>query len=347
MPGLRDTSGRVFGSCRSRNRHCGDAGKPTPASPGFSLVEIMVSMSVLLILVILLSQALAHTSGLWLQGEANKERMQNERAICDFIATELRAALLPIDRTNTSSLQFVVNPPAVASGSYSNRDSIFWQAPLASDQTLGDVAEIGYFVKWTAVNKTNPQARLCRMFINPGSGSTPSPLFKIYSDPSNWVSSAIIDAAVPADKANNYQGLFAEDILGLWVRCLDNYGNQIVQDYAGTSLQLANGNYGFDSRRGYTDSKGAKSPGYTDATGNKKPLCALPPAVEVSLVLMDAKTALRIGSSEQSAIMAAASSLQAPDADSFVAGAQTNPMLQRIKSGLRPYQIKLNLQNSR
>ena len=323
-------------------------GRPRGERPGgFTLVEVLLSMSVLLFVLVFLCQALSHTSRIWSQGEAAKERMQTERVICDFIATELKTALLPIDRSKNNGLQLAVNP-ATVSGSFANRDCIFWQAPLASDQTLGDVAEIGYFVRWdTTSNAQNPRAQLCRFFASPSSGTAPNTWFQIYSNPTTWISDKIIQAVAPGDKASQYQGLFADNVVGLWIRCLDAYGQQITRDYSGASLQLPGGNYAFDSRRGYTDSRGEKTADYTDASGVRQPLCILPPTIEVNLVLIDATSAIRIGPSEQAAIAALSLTGAGADAGSFVAAAQNSLSLVKVRSGLRPYQMRIALVNAK
>jgi len=325
----------------------GPEGRGRDADAAFTLIELLAGMVLIILLALILSQMLAYTSDIWRKGEASKERMQNERVICDFIATEVRAALLPVDRTNRASLQFVVNPAGV-SDAFSNNDAIFWQAPLASDQALGDVAEIGYFVHWdTTTDATNPRAQLCRFFVNPGSGTTANDAFLIYSNPDEWISDEVIQTVAPTDKTSHYQGLFAENILGLWVRCLDTYGEPITQDYAGASLALANGKHTFDSRDGYTDSKGRKSASYPDAGGTRRPLCTLPPMVEISIVLLDTKSAARVGPQEHADAVALYVDSGVTDAASFIAAARESPSLAKISSGMRPYQMRINLQNAR
>ncbi len=305
------------------------AGRQAARRRGFTLVELLVGMTILAILVLLLGQMLSQVSGAWSMAESNKERLQNMRAISDFIDQELQAALLPINRTGTNSLQFVVNSPAIPAA-YRNRDAIFWQTPLASDQTLGEIAEVGYFVKW---DQQTP--KLCRFIVNPGktvSGVAVSDSnFLIYTNPSDWLSQGIIDAVAPANLANNYQGLFAENVVGLWVQCLDFTGKPITQDAGGTPF-LSNG---FDSRRGYK---------YTDSNGvavTKQ----LPAVVNLSFAMIDARSATKITASIKDAISTLAAG--SANAQEFVTGAQANPAFRSVSQGLRYYQTSIYLQNSK
>lgn len=302
----------------------------------FTLVELLVSMAILIMLVLMMHQALIMVGGAWSLGEANKERMQNVRAIGDFIGNELRAALLPVNRTSTTSLQFIVNPSGITPAMFNSHDSIFWQVPLASDQTLGDVAEIGYFVQWDASNQANPRARLCRFFVNHGMGATSDPNFLIYSNPAGWLSDTILQAVAPANKQNSYKGLFAENILGFWVQCLDPLGNPITTDAGGAPFS----NNSFDSRRGYSYIDSSQTP-----TTVVMPPCALPSIINLGFVTLDSRSAARVGMTEQSAITGLVAGCA--DANAFVSRVLADSSLMTIKTGLRSFQTRIYLQESR
>jgi prepilin-type N-terminal cleavage/methylation domain-containing protein len=301
----------------------------------FSLLEVLVSMAVLLMMVVLLHGILSGASGAWKLGEANKDRMQNARTISDFIANELESALLPINRTSTDSLQLVVNPSGIdsqVSSQVSHRDSIFWQSPLAVDQALGDVAEIGYFVRWdTQTNPQNPRAVLCRFFVNltarnSATGAvTANPNFLISSAPNTWLSgnkSDVLNRVAPANPANDYLGLFAENVIGMWVSCLDSGGQVITA--SGTN---------FDSRTGYTDSLlGAR------------PACALPTMIDLSLVLIDARSAIRVGPAEMDAITKLVD--KSANADAFVDAALQDSDLASFRPAFRAHRVRIHLRNS-
>lgn len=312
----------------------------------FTLIEVLVSMTILVLLVIVMTQVLTLADNTWMSGEASKERMQNERAIGNFIVNEMRMALLPAGRQATNSLQFVVNPSGVSSTNY---DSVFWQAPIATATTYGDVAEVGYFIQWNTSNAQNPQAVLSRFFVNPPSSTAGSTTYLIYSQPTAWISDALIQSVAPANSANSYQGLFADNVVGLWVQCLDSYGKQITKTYSGTNYLGDN----YDSRLGYTDSQGNLSPSYTSTNSSGttavSPYCALPRMVSLSLVLLDSQSAQRVGPSQMTAIrsLVTSSATSTTPANSFVTSALANSTLGPIKRGFRPFQTVIYLEGSR
>jgi prepilin-type N-terminal cleavage/methylation domain-containing protein len=309
----------------------------------FTLIEVLVSMAVLLLMVVLLHGILSGASGAWKLGEANKDRMQSARAISDFIANELESALLPLNRTSTNSLQLVVNPSGIdsqVSSQVSHRDSIFWQSPLAVDQALGDVAEIGYFVRWDAqTNPQNPRAVLCRFFVNltarnSATGAvTANPDFLISSAPNTWLSgnkSDVLNRVAPANPANDYLGLFAENVIGMWVSCLDSGGQVITLDSTGKVITPARS---FDSRTGYTDSLlGARA------------ACALPTMIDLSLVLIDARSAIRVAPAEMDSITKLVDA--SANADAFVDAALQNSALASFRSAFRAHRVRIHLRNS-
>ena len=224
----------------------------------------------------------------------------------------MQAAQLPANRAAQTSLQFIVNPGTV-SQKYLNRDAIFWQAPLATDQTYGDVAEIGYFVQWDETNAANPRARLCRLFINPTSANATDSNYKIYSDPTHWITDSVINAVAPADKTGMYQGLFVENVIGLWVTCLDSNGVELSAV--------------FDSR---------------NVTA-----CVLPAAVDLSFVMLDTNSANRITGPLETAIKYLAAKPDLKDANDFVNRTFADPAFNAIRSGLRPCKTRIYLQNSK
>ena len=331
-----------------------------PANAGaFTLVELLVSMTVLVLLVTLLGRLSIQATGAWGSGESNKERLQNLRAISDLLGSELQGALLPTCRTNTSGLQFVVNPTQqnVVSSTYLNHDAIFWQAPIASDQTYGNVAEVGYFVSWDSTNPSRPRAQLCRFFVNPATSTAgqegANPNFLIYQQqpspqptppqptPSPWLSDNILATICPATASKLYQGLFADNVVGLWTVCLDPLGNKIITPLGKPTL--ADGNDAFDSRDGYS---------YIDTTSTVTPppsltraACALPAAVQVSFALLDSDAASRVGPAQQTAILADVTASK--NAAAFISMAKTDTQLQAVWRGMRSYQTVVYLQNGK
>ncbi len=287
-------------------------------SSAFTLLELLVGVVILALLVTILSQMLSHTSGIWLMRNAQVEKSEGGRAILEFISKELQSAQLPIDRTDTASLQLLVNPTTL-SGAYQNPNAIFWQAPVATDSTFGDLAEIGYFVQWDESTKGNPHANLCRFFVNPANPAVSSTTYLIYTQPTNWINDGVINAIAPANRSNNYQGLLVENVIGFWVSCLQHSGTAIS---CGTST--------FDSRTGYQES------------GNT---FHLPAAIDLSFVMIDRISAKRITSSMESAIKSAV--ISSTDANDFVGKVKGQPELRGILPGLSPCETRIYLQNSK
>lgn len=314
--------------------------------PGFTLLELLVGVAILTILVVILSGVFGGVSKTWQLGQSNNERLQNIRAITDFLTGELRSALLPINRTDKANLQFVINPANISS-SFRNADSLFWQAPVAADQTLGDVAAIGYFVRWDESKPSNPRPNLCRFYV---SDSTSGTNFLVYSQAGGsvpWLTDAIINAVAPADKANAYQGLIAENVVALFAQCLDVKGRPIEKAYDGSVFT----GRGFDSRLGFMDADGTKTADFTNASGGKSPICVLPPMMRLSFVLVDARSAARITPAQKSILVTLAGTIaqQTPkgDAGAFVKAALADPQLKGVSEGLRAYQTEINLLNAR
>lgn len=318
-----------------------------PASPAtdflrnrraFTLVELLVAISVLMLLVLLLSSLFSQVNSAWSSSEGNFERRRSARALADFIGTEMQGALLPVEGIVTNgqgNLQFIVNPPSTqVPADYRYADAIFWQAPLATETSQGEIAEIGYFVKWVASATQGERPVLCRFFVNPSvasaSTTTANPDFLIYDPkPQAWLSQALLDKVAPATKDQGYVGMFAENVVGLWARC---YGLD------GTESPVAKNGAKFDSREGYDLNKGATpaDPRY------------LPASVRISLAQVDSRSAARLGAAAASLKALTKSAKDAPDfLEKLNAAAKSSPPLAALLPGVRIYTTEIQLLNAR
>lgn len=197
-----------------------------PPKAAFTLIELLVATAVLCLVLVALV-GMANSAGkMWTQGESLNQHRQRARAVLDFMAKELRMAALPMDG-GTNSLELVITNLG-APGS----DSIFWQAPIATETSQGDLAEVGYFVRWDGT-----QGNLCRFFVNPSDTNN----YLIYRRPSDWVNADVLQTNALADKANKYQGLFLENIVGMWVKAVTNsYDSRSSNSLPGTvTISLA------------------------------------------------------------------------------------------------------------
>lgn len=232
----------------------------SPSYSGFTLLEMLSATAVFLLLMSLLLGITMHINSTWQQADAQKSRRQVARALLDTITRDLTAAVLPLNHSETDSLQFLAlkqGSSATISDTYLSPHGLFWQASIPTDHPdVTDVAVVGYFVRWIG-----NQSILCRVSIR-----SDEPEYKVYSAPANWMNDTILDTVAPADPASDYRGLMAENVLALWISLTDKDGNN-------WSLPL-------DSRM-LTSAQRAK----------------LPPNMEVALVIVDPATARRITSS--------------------------------------------------
>jgi Tfp pilus assembly protein PilW len=265
---------------------------------GFTLIEMMTAIGVLIIMTVILVGISNQAGKLWIQGENDIQNRQRVRAALDVMGRELRQATLSRSG-GVNNLQFLINPPAT--GTFANRDNIFWQAPISTDGS-GGVAEVGYFVRWNGAS-----ASLCRYFVNPSDAN-----YQIYNSAGNWVTSALLDAAAPATKASHYQGIFLENVIGLWVTPFQSNGTP----YSTNTYNSAN-SYG------------------------SLPANRLPAAVEISLVMLDKSSAQRLQAKGDAASVTGLYQTT----DSAVAFVTSLPPI--IRSGASVSTIKVNLDNYR
>ena len=309
---LRDIENYQPGPARlSRPVHTGNL--------GFTLLELLVATAVLALIVLVLSAMLSTTGSSWQAAVGRSESGLSARAIADYIQTDLRPALLPVNPSDTANLQFILNPPAAPK----NGDALFWQSPVANDTTYGDIAEVGYFVKWIADSNNTRKPVLCRFFVEP----TDAAAYEIYKNPGAWLTAPLIDSVAPGTPASNYKGLFAENVVGIWFRCLDGAGKAYAKS--------------FDSRTPPSDSLGKVK--------------HLPAAVQVSFVLISSKAASRItGAQEQTLtwLVGQVAGAMSPDdssvspAEVFVSRALGDSNLKGVAAVLRPYTTTVNLVNA-
>ena len=293
---------------------------------GFTLVELLVAMSVFLVVAGVLVSVANSTSDAWQQGVAHNERRSAAMAVFERMSQDLRNAAQPTDLSGPNLQMVITNAngpgPHLVSGSFTLPYAVFFQAPVTTGTTgnQGDLAEVGYFVQWVKdqIPNTNPTQytntpKLCRLLINPSSTA-----YTVYSG-TTW-SSSIDDALLsgingaPADRLNGYQGQLAENVLGLWVQALDQTKQPVLSgtlqpvttDASGTAFPLGQ----FDSSKGYTShspylSSGTSviiypgKPSITGSTAWAAGNGSLPAAIEVAIVTVDSRTALRLTGNEK------------------------------------------------
>lgn len=286
----------------------------------------MVASAVLGLLLISLAQVASTVADVWSSGHARAERRQYGRAIVDFIGRELRSAAVPVNRavlSDKGDLQFILNPTALGA-QLKNPHALFWQAPVATDTSQGALAQVGYYVHWDG-NKP----MLCRLLVNPSSDD-----YLVYEEGQvgAWMNAGIANAATPSVE-NGWAGLFAENVLGFWARCLDRDGQPITQ-VGGAGL--------YDSRAPYSST--------IDGVVATYEAPVLPDSVEISVVTVDARTAALFDAGVKTAIMELVQSPETLNAAAFIEALKTQAATRReLVPALRsavPYQIQVYLENS-
>ncbi len=303
---------------------------PGKALCSFTLLELLVSIVILSILVIALFSILGGTEFVWQHGQSEIEQRQNARTILDYIGQDLRSAQLPSNLHDTNNLQFVVNPDATtgtstpASGTYFNPQAAFWQVSrekVVSGILSHVMEEVGYFVRWdTTTNPNNPRATLCRLsipavnstgqansnfLILPVTYTSSGTTTTTTASPSAWITGPILDNVAPGNAAGSYQGWFADNVIAIWIRCLDSNGNTIV--LRGNTAQGATyAPYCYDSRQGYRYTPLGSTTALIERGGNVVPmslspgttqsefLATLPASVEIALVILSSRGAAQL-----------------------------------------------------
>lgn len=188
---------------------------PGGSNTGFTVIELLVATVILMLLSVVLASIFNHATSIWSRSESRLELREAARAILNLMRNDLVQAASPVFAGGTNALRLVVNPAGIP-GDLLNRDAIFWSAPVASDQGSGDLAVVGYFVR-----ETSRGGRLCRLLINPNESGYPE-----NSSMEDMVAGSVLDTKAPGDEANDYRGLFLENVLGMWVDAYDAAGNK-------------------------------------------------------------------------------------------------------------------------
>ncbi len=284
----------------------------------FSLLELLVATAVFVGLALVLISIAGSLSSFWQMGISHNERRASVLAAFSRMARDLRFAAAPISPASIN-FQFVINPANVSTN-YKLPQAAFWQAPVASDRSRGDMALVGYFVQWVTNSPTDVVPKLCRLLIDTN--------FQ-FAHPTNWVNDALIASEAPADKASGYQGQLAENILGIWMQPLDQARSPITNDAVGAPYT----NGMFDATTGYRTvlPNGTNTVSYTFAP-------ALPASVEVAVIAVDARTARRLTGNERPRGRTAN---MTNDVNTFY-----NSLPEGIKRGARIYSTVIDLQSA-
>ncbi|CAN5393355.1 hypothetical protein BH09VER1_BH09VER1_08230 [soil metagenome] len=201
----------------------------------FTLIELLIATAIFAILVLVLASISNHALTIWSRSESKSDLREAGRSAINLIGSELKQAVLPVYRADTNSLRMTVNPTNISS-TYLNRDAIFWQAPIATSRTKGDLAIVGYFIR-----KDGNVSKLCRLFVNPD-----DPNYVGYNGPKP-IDDSLLDLMAPATDAQDLQGIFLENVPGMWITAYQdannvytNYDSRLAQKFpARVEISLA------------------------------------------------------------------------------------------------------------
>lgn len=182
-------------------------------------MELLVAVAIFIIMAGVLLTLSGQATSLWSRNHQQSQLREKARTALDFIGNEMKQAVLPLDTSSQKGPQFVVNPAGLSSD-FQRKDAVFWQAPIATSRTRGNLAIVGYFIRYDGRSY-----QLCRYFINPGESD-----YRLRSNPDDWVNNTLLDRVAPASEASDYRGLFLENVVGLWVECFDESGVLITGD---------------------------------------------------------------------------------------------------------------------
>lgn len=148
-----------------RRNRCG-------AAQAFTLVELLIAMTILSAIVLLTTSLLSGVSRAWISGEQQVETFQDGRAILEMISRELSQAVI------SPHHQFIQNPGSLASlltsptTQVTNSEGLFWQTASIPDP-LGNVSEIGYYLTHRVDSNSVEHFELRRFFVPPADPRQP------------------------------------------------------------------------------------------------------------------------------------------------------------------------------
>ncbi len=222
----------------------------------FTILELLVAMSVLLLIVLAVAGLASGASRIWLQSERNVEQYQNGRAILELISRELAQA------ANGPRLQFIDSPggipwpstsnephQAIVSGGGMSTSSLFWQTPVSrsvvgSDSApvpVSDLSIVGYYLaRYDAPPGGRGRFQLRRVFIPPtlAANNNANPQFHLYDATpdkatATWITGLSADA-FDTTKPSSVVSVVSDGIVGFWTRCFDETGQPVDWMYPQT-----------------------------------------------------------------------------------------------------------------
>jgi type II secretory pathway pseudopilin PulG len=141
----------------------------TSSEAGFTILELLASMTLLLLMVGFLAVVFNAASTAWRQGEHDVDRAQTARATVDLLARDLSQAIV------STNLPF-----------YGNVNSVAFVAPVNNDPNAADLAEVVYVLE----NAQAPYKLVRRLTTSANLN------WDVYSNPGNWPATTEFESVV-------------------------------------------------------------------------------------------------------------------------------------------------------
>ncbi|HSI82873.1 MAG: type II secretion system protein J [Candidatus Methylacidiphilales bacterium] len=293
-----------------------DCPAPRRSARAFSLVEMIVAMSVFAILMVFLAYVVNGAQKAWLMGDQKVEIYQSGRAALELFSRELSGAVV------SDKIQFVQTPDLAAKVTdlATNAPSLFWMAPGKSTDK-GNLSEIGYYLTRNAAKKTY---QLNRFYVSGDNAdgyylgldnyslqTTANKRIWSFANEARWITTLNALAFNPTS-TKKVVSVVADGVVAMWIRCLDPAGNPIpwlsqapapyssgtIQFSSGACFQMTTADAPF-SDAAATFSNEEKTFQYTSGPANPSTTPAtavanrLPASVEITLIVVDSYTLRR------------------------------------------------------
>jgi prepilin-type N-terminal cleavage/methylation domain-containing protein len=260
---------------------------------GFTLVELMVSVSIFAILMLIITGLINVVYRAWDGSKRQAENSQDVRAVLALLEQDLAPAVV------SDLMQFGQNPPSLSSIMPSGTthversDSLFWWGPVTGTSQTGifNLSEFGWYLtkadspdgKGTVynLNRYNRRFKLDETALTlPGSYKTADGMY--------WFEE------IPGSGNNSLKEcsrVVASTVVGFWVECLDRNGEPIPPRSVSNSVLRYNSGERFQMAPAGQEFDNGKSFQYTASSTLQAH--ALPSSVRVSVMLADELTLKR------------------------------------------------------
>ena len=258
----------------------------TSRHAGFTLLELLAAMAILLIMTALLFQAFGQASRGWLQAENRVETFSQARAVLDFMSKEISQAIVNSNITFLGDANDIAFVAPVNTGTNAvDLVEVVYRLSLPSKAAPGAADPGSNFVD----NATTWPKRLVRRTShfgapttecwNYGSGASGSaPPWDFYGSPNpnpNW----------PETSDSNRTAVLAENVMSITFQYYDAT-NSIVQSYWNSDVMPTTAWQNELPTAIPTGTLGPGGPGFAPVMTNRSPA-----SVQITLTMIDSKAA--------------------------------------------------------